>query len=98
MAILSSLVVSFVHISPGAGAICEKGTSTRFESMLLLPILWTSFRRELGIRRRFEHQRPARLRLGTEENSRARALQHTLLLRRSSGQARPAAAAAGPSG
>ena len=42
IAIRSSLVVSFVHISSSAGAICANGTSTRFESMLLRPIPWTS--------------------------------------------------------
>jgi hypothetical protein len=34
----SSFVVSFAHRAAGSGTICEKGTSTRFESMLLLPI------------------------------------------------------------
>ena len=37
MAIFNSCVVSFVHISAGAGEICEKGTSTRLESTLALP-------------------------------------------------------------
>ena len=36
----SSLVVSFVQSFPSSGMTCANGTSTRFESVLLFPILW----------------------------------------------------------
>ena len=87
MAISSSLVVSLVQSSPGGGAICEKGTSTRFESMLALPILWTSCDGEFRLGRRIEDERGAGfgLRFGDDECARPRAGCTTLLLRSSSG-------------
>jgi hypothetical protein len=42
MGMRNSDVVSFFQRSAGGGTICENGTSTRFESMLLFPILWIS--------------------------------------------------------
>ena len=63
MAIFNSCVVSFVHISSGAGAICEKGTCTRLESTLLRPMVWTSCAVSSGLRRRGRQQPRARLRL-----------------------------------
>ena len=59
----SSFVVSFVHMLVRRGAICANGTSTRFESMLALPILWTRLRGEF--RRRAADRARARRRPST---------------------------------
>ena len=72
---------------PACGAICEKGTSTRLESMLLLPILWTSSTARSGSGGGSKHERRAELGLLLVERPirvPSRRMQ-TLFLRSSSG-------------